>query len=67
MFLHSGKKLVSIRLNRVGPNYEKLSDQALLWSKVVPWYKEQNETLITQLSLKLRYRWVPEESLNKFA
>ena len=35
---------------RFGPNYEKLSDQALLWSKVVPWHKEQNETLITQLS-----------------
>ena len=31
------------------------------------WYKEQNETPITQLSQKPRYRWVPEESLNKFA
>ena len=53
-------------ISRVGPNHEKLSNQAPNWSKVVPWYKEQNETLITQLSLKLRYRWVPEESLNKF-
>ena len=35
---------------RVGPNYEKLPDQAPNWSKVVPWYKEQYETLITQLS-----------------
>ena len=35
---------------RVGPNYEKLPDQAPYWSKVVPWYKEQYETLITQLS-----------------
>ena len=36
--------------NRVGPNYKKLTDKALLWSKVVPWYKEQYETLITQLT-----------------
>ena len=35
---------------RVGPNNERLPDQAPNWSKVVPWYKEQYETLITQLS-----------------
>ena len=32
-------------ISRVGPNHEKLSNQAPNWSKVVPWYKEQNETL----------------------
>ena len=35
---------------RVGPIYEKFSDQALNWSKVVPWLEKQSEAIIFQLS-----------------
>ena len=35
---------------RVGPIYEKFSDQALNWSKVVPWHEKQSEAIIFQLS-----------------
>ena len=37
-------------ITRVGPIYEKFSDQALNWSKVVPWHEKQSEAIIFQLS-----------------
>ena len=38
------------------PIYEKFSDQVPNWAKVVPWQMGQNDSLINQLSLKLKRR-----------
>ena len=42
--------ILSKGCTRVGPIYEKFSDQALNWSKVVPWHEKQSEAIIFQLS-----------------
>ena len=44
------RKILEAGHIRVGPIYEKFSDQALNWSKVVPWHEKQSEAIIFQLS-----------------